>query len=209
MLNKDMSSDHQRGFYEWLSQEWGRCSTLRGSFENHAVNYLMTTNGGAAAAVMAFAGSAGYATNNVYWILAAFMLGLLFAGCAIIAGYYRMAWLTKSLGDDHRAFNKGQLCSSTLEENHHQRFKKHGYGEWFGWLSFLLLITGALSSVYTFDKFMTEKTEKVAKEAEQKRIEQKQDIPAKLITNEPLPVKQKTQAARRSASQAHSVASKP
>lgn len=62
-----MSPDYHRAFQDWLSQEWSRCSSLRGSFENHAVNYLVTTNGGAAAAVMAFSGSAGYVTSNVYW----------------------------------------------------------------------------------------------------------------------------------------------
>lgn len=160
MLRNDMSSDNQTRFQEWISREWDRCSYLRGTFENHAITFLMTANGGGAAALIAFAGSAAYGTSHVYWTLAFFLIGLLFTGCAIIAGYLRLAWITRSLGNDHRLFNKNELCGKALEESHQCRFAKHTYGEWFGWIAFFLFIAGVLMGAFTFDEFITEKVGK-------------------------------------------------
>lgn len=176
MLKSEMQRDQQSGFYEWLNAEWYRCDTHRTTMENHAITYLMTTNGGGAAAVIAFAGSAGYATNSVYLTLGFFLVGLVLTGWGITIGMNFRSRNTRELGQDHRAFNDDKIRSRELEQKHHARFRRWGLGSLFGWAAWICFHVGIISSIYTFNEFMVAKQlkatqEKAAQERESRERE--------------------------------------
>lgn len=171
MLKSQMQRDQQSGFYEWLNAEWYRCDAHRATMENHAVTYLMTVNGGGAAAVIAFAGSAGYATRPVYLTLGLFLLGLFFTGCGIAIGMQRLSRITRDLGDDHLAFNDDKIRSQELEERHRLRFQKRGLGNFLGWIAWFCFIVGIISSAYTFSNFMAAKRLKTMQETSSVAVE--------------------------------------
>jgi hypothetical protein len=160
MRIQQMPPDQARGFQDWISREWSRCSDLRGTFENHAITYLATANGGGAAAVVAFSGSAGFAIQSVYVALGLFLAGLIFTGFGIASGLRRMSWITRELGAAHREFNKGKLDSVELEEAHHSRFGKRTYGNVLGWAAFFCFIVGTGCSAYAYSAFLDTKTVK-------------------------------------------------
>lgn len=164
-------------FQDWVTREWGRCSDLRGAFENHAITYLLSVNGGGAAAVIAFSGSASYATSDVYWSLSFFLLGLVSTGVGIAAALYKMSWITRELNLDHHRFNENQLDSDALEKNHNQRFNKNVYGVIAGWIAFICFILGTFMSIYTYNNFVTAKAELTKRN--EARIQQRSATPVK------------------------------
>jgi hypothetical protein len=70
-------------------------------------------------------------------------------------GHRRMAGITRALGADHRLFNKNEIDTVALENQHHDRFKSVSVGAMLAWMSFVAFWVGACVSVYTFHEYMT------------------------------------------------------
>ncbi len=155
MKRSEMSHDQQQGFYQWLNSEWARCNANTVSIENHVVTYLVGTNGGGVTVVAAFAGAANYTSWFVTAALGAFLIGLLTVGMGLALGHRRMAGITRALGADHRLFNKNEIDTVALENQHHDRFKSVSVGAMLAWMSFVAFWVGACVSVYTFHEYMT------------------------------------------------------
>lgn len=164
MIREEVTNEHAKRLNDWASVEWNRCMALRAAFENHAITYLLTGNGGGAATVIAFAGSAAYATSLVYWSLALFIAGLLFCGLGISIALTRMSWLSRELSREQDLFNKNKIGYLQFHHNHSERFKKKTGGTLVGYLSFGCFILGMLLSVSTFNAFIAEKQRKAEKE---------------------------------------------
>ena len=174
MLRNQMTEQGERELNDWVDSEWHRCATMTSNFEGHAVTYLTTANGGGAAAVIAFSGSAGYAENGVYIALSLFMFGVLLAGFVIAVGYRNLTKITRGLGTDQRSFNKNEITTSQLGQNHHQRFDRFSLGEPLAWLSFVAFIVALIWSGFTFSEYQNfKKAEKVKQEvARQEQVKE-------------------------------------
>lgn len=160
-----MEQEAHRGFQDYLATEWERCSAMVSAFEGHAVTFLTTANGGGVAALMAFAGSAGYTSPWAYATLAAFIVGIFLAGATIAAGYYRLCHITKGLGDDHRKFNMGSISVQEVGANHEARFNKFDWGLSFAWGSAIALLFGMALGTKAYIDFPAFKAEKEKAEA--------------------------------------------
>lgn len=167
MTRDEVTNEHAKLLNDWTNVEWNRCMALRAAFENHAITYLLTGNGGGAATVIAFAGSASYATSLVYWSLSLFIAGVVFCGLGIAIALTRMSWLSRELSREQDLFNKGKIGYLQFHHNHNQRFKRRTGGTLVGYLSFGCFILGVLLSVSTFHTFIAEKQRKAEKEAEE------------------------------------------
>lgn len=160
-----MDEQRRMGFHNWLGDEWLRCAAMLSSFEGHAITYLTTANGGGAAALIAFAGSAGYTGRWAYATLAAFLLGIVFAGATIAAGYYQLRFITRGLGADHKAFNMGEISSTAVDTNHQARFNRFDFGLLCAWLSATALLGGMTFGAIAYIQFPEFKAEKERTEA--------------------------------------------
>ena len=165
MTRDEVTNEHAKLLNDWANVEWNRCMALRSGFENHAITYLLTGNGGGAATVIAFAGSAAYATSLVYWSLSLFIAGMVFCGLGIAIALTRMSWLSRELSREQDLFNKGKIGYLQFHHNHNERFKRKTGGNLIGYLSFGCFILGMLLSVSTFNAFITEKQRNLEKEA--------------------------------------------
>lgn len=160
-----MDAQRRIGFQNWLGDEWLRCSAMLSTFEGHAITFLTTANGGGAAALIAFAGSAGYTGEWAYVTLASFLLGIVFAGATITAGYYQLRSITRGLGADHKAFNMGEISSSSVDANHQARFNRFDLGLLFAWSSAAALLGGMVFGAIAYAKFPDFKADKERIEA--------------------------------------------
>lgn len=165
MIREEVTNEHAKLLNDWTNVEWNRCMALRAAFENHAITYLLTCNGGGAATVIAFAGSASYATSLVYWSLSLFIAGLVSCGLGIAIALRRMSWLSRELSREQDLFNKNKIGYLQFHHNHKQRFKRKTGGTLVGYLSFGCFILGVVLSVSTFNTFIAEKQRKAEKEA--------------------------------------------
>lgn len=156
MLKSEMSFDQYIRFHDWANTEWARCNSLRSNFENHAITYLMTGNGGGAATVIALAGSAGFANKLVYWALILFMIGLISTGFGIASALRRMSSISTGLMDDYKLFNSTQksMDSKLIEDNHNARFRRRTLGFFFGWIAFGLFLSGITVSGFAFNSYL-------------------------------------------------------
>lgn len=157
LTREELTPESATLFNEWTNTEWSRCMDLRASFENHAVTFLLTANGGGAASVIAFAGAASYATYFVYGSLTVFVLGLITCGIAIDIGRRRMSWISRELSADQKTFNAGGLGVLLAHRNHEERFSKKTGGACMGYFSFASFICGVILSILTFNEFIAYK----------------------------------------------------
>jgi len=188
MLKQNLPPEIAKAYTEWANKEWERCMQLRATFENHAITYLLTGNGGGAATVIAFAGSAGYTNPLVYWSLSCFIVGLVLCGIGIAIALTRMSWISKELSNDQREFNKLKIRTGELEENHTKRFAKKTFGTPVGYGSFACFLLGLVLSVYTFREFTIEKQLKAGKEAALDVVKQTDNLKstsAPIVSNTP------------------------
>lgn len=131
------------------------------AFEGHTITFLTAANGGGAATLIAFAGSAGYSGGNVYPTLIMFLNGVLLVGIAVVVGYFQLRAITRGLSNDHKSFYSSDLTTEELTQNHAKRFGRYSAGEVFAVGSFLCFLAGL---VLSFDTFRDYQDFKEAKE---------------------------------------------
>lgn len=188
MTRVEVTNERAKLLNDWTNVEWNRCMALRAAFENHAITYLLTGNGGGAATVIAFAGSASYATPLVYWSLSLFIAGLLLCGLGIAITLTRMSWLSRELSREQDLFNKNKIGYLQFHHNHNERFKRKTGGTLVGYISFGCFILGVLLSISTFNTFISEKQRRVEKEAAEELLKQNEAAKATIprIAMQPL-----------------------
>ena len=163
MLRKDLSHEESLRQHEFINGEFERCAHILNLFEQHGITYLSTVNGGGAAAVIGFAGSAQYAEGWPVFALISFLIGTVLIGIAIAIGHTRLSKVCDGLSADHSTFNHDLLDLPALWSNHAARFSSWRHGVSFAYGSGFCFLAGLVFSVLAFQAYPDWKTAKEAK----------------------------------------------
>lgn len=183
MLREQLPDTEFSRLNDYLEGEFTRCSQILNLFEQHAITYLSTANGGGAAVVIGFAGSAQYAEGAPLYALFAFLLGLIAVGVAIAVGHKRLSLVCSGFAADHRDFCLNTKPIDEVHKNHHARFNQWRYGVPFAYISSACLLIGIALSTHAFLQYPDWKAAKELK-AEQKKAG---DVPINVTCLTPAP----------------------
>lgn len=141
----------------WHNEQWERQFATSAQLENHAITYLTTANGGAAAAAIAFLATAELPHWALYVGLVLFTAGLIACGALIGYGHTQMQRITEGLVSDMQEFWQGPLDGQQMYERNKQRHEDAKLGIVLGWGSFAALIIGIGFSGYALFGHMEQK----------------------------------------------------
>lgn len=155
-------------YEDWHSEEWDRQFATSTQLENHAITFLTTANGGAAAAAIAFLATAQVPHGALYLGLSLFTAGLILCGGAIGYGHTQMRRITDGLVADILEFRAGALAGEELHPRNCKRHEEAKLGLRLAWGSFIALIGGIVFSGVALYAHMEQKqAENKAKPAAQ------------------------------------------
>lgn len=161
----------------WAEDQWRHTFSIVTQMENHAITYLMTTNGGAAAGVIAFVGSSGFTHWAALTALAIFVIGVLLCGFLIAHGYHSMSNALDALNTNYQKFRDAELRSGEMIDKHTKRFEEAVWGVYLGWGSFIALMAGIALSMVAFSAHLDAKAEAKKEEAIKAAKVQQQPAP--------------------------------
>jgi len=129
-----------------IDQRWGQLSTLVKQWSEKAIQYLLVTNAGGAAATLSFLGASEKAFNRagVKWSLALFVGGLILVGFSIAKIWYHMAGLLEYYKRDAARYYNNEIDWDALYDEDEKRAKVGFLDHFLPWASFALLIAGCI-----------------------------------------------------------------
>jgi cytochrome b subunit of formate dehydrogenase len=129
---------------DYIDKRWKQLAEATVARLDAAVTFLMLTNSGGALATLSFMGAMKTISPlpGASWMLALFLLGVVFVGILRTIHYYRMAWLFSGWRDDVANAMKDQLSWSELLARDNHRAKYFVVADIVGWLAFSCFIAG-------------------------------------------------------------------
>ena len=152
-LHKDCPTDITLLRQKYNYDRFQQLNGLLGQASSSTWTYLLTVNGGGAAALLALIGSESDAARYSwpYWILMFFVLGLVCVGFAHAFIVHKLDALSKHWVEATGKYWHGKVGWAIVIESDDSLVKKNQWVPWvLGWLSLFFFLTGVAWAAYEF-----------------------------------------------------------